>query len=103
MIQLGSTIRTLREDRGLKQSELAEKADVSVSFLCHIENDKREPSPALARKLAKALSVPIEVLVWGALNTPPNLSEEEREVFRVAKSLASNYLHRTDGNGNTKI
>lgn len=78
----------------MKQSELADKAVVSVSFLCHIENDKREASPALVRRIAEALDIPIEVVLWNALEIPPNLEQDERDAFEIAKSIAGKYIGR---------
>lgn len=92
MIQLGNTIRKLRKYRGLKQSELADMAGISVAFLCHIERNNREPSPALVRQLADTLGIPIELLIWDALEPPKDLPEEDAHVFALAKSVTSRYI-----------
>lgn len=54
---IGKNIRSFRKLKGLKQVQLAEKADISVSYLCEIENGKTMPSIKTLTKLAKALNV----------------------------------------------
>lgn len=50
-------IKKKREELGISQKELAEKAGISQSFLCDIENGRCKPSIGTAIELAKALRV----------------------------------------------
>ena len=50
-------IKDRREQLGISQKELAEKADISQSFLCDIEQGRSKPSIDTAVKLADALSI----------------------------------------------
>ena len=50
-------IKEKRERLGISQKELAEKADISQSFLCDIEQGRSKPSIDTAVKLADALSI----------------------------------------------
>ena len=43
-VQLGQCIRDLRQAPAFTQEELAEKADISVSYLSMIENAQRTPA-----------------------------------------------------------
>ena len=54
---LAENIRSLRKKKGLTQSELAERADISLIFLQGIESEKKWVSPSTAAALAKALGV----------------------------------------------
>jgi transcriptional regulator with XRE-family HTH domain len=56
---LGKTIKFLRFRKGLSQADLAEKADISVTFLSTIERGIKFPQPDILSKLAKALDVEI--------------------------------------------
>ena len=55
-------VKVWREERGLKQRELAAAADVSPSMLNEIEHGKRTPSMAGGRRIARALSVDLDDL-----------------------------------------
>lgn len=50
-------IKERREQLGLSQKELAEKAKISQSFLCDIEQGRCKPSIDTAIKLAQVLDV----------------------------------------------
>ena len=55
-------VKVWREERGLNQRQLASEADVSPSMLNEIEHDKRTPSMAMARRIAKVLNVDLDGL-----------------------------------------
>lgn len=64
---LGQTIKFLRAKRGLSQAALAEKADMSITFLSTIERGIKFPMPDILSKLAKALDVEVFELFKGDL------------------------------------
>lgn len=53
-------IKELREDAGIKQSELAEKVGVRRETIVHLENGKYNPSLKLAMDIAKVFNEPVE-------------------------------------------
>lgn len=60
---LGKNIKMIRKARGLKQIELARLADMSVSYLSEIENDRTAPSLRTLLKITRALHVDISLIV----------------------------------------
>ncbi len=56
-------LRVIRERSGLSVSALARRAGVSQPHLSNIESGRRHASPAVARRLADALEVPLLALV----------------------------------------
>jgi len=60
---LSSNIKRHRQSRNLSQADLAEGLDISVNFLCNIENGNRWISPQTLIKFANALNIePYELL-----------------------------------------
>ncbi len=57
---MANRLRTVREDSGISQSELARTLEVSRQALSAIETLKQEPSLALALRISKVLNVPVE-------------------------------------------
>ncbi len=57
--KLGEIVQQLREARGLSQAQLAESAQVSVSFVSILEGGQsgQNLSPAILARLARALGV----------------------------------------------
>ena len=78
-MNLGEAIRTCRQLKGFSQTKLAELSKVSVSHLCLIEKNKRDPSIAMVESIATALGTPLSVLVLIAANPNeiPELNEEQ--------------------------
>jgi ribosome-binding protein aMBF1 (putative translation factor) len=58
-----SPVKVWREKRGLSQRELAEKAEVSASYLAEIETGKKPGSAEALRKLSRVLAISMEYLV----------------------------------------
>lgn len=63
--QFGLRLAELRRSRGWTQGELAEKAELSQTYVADLEQGTRRFMPRLdiAAKLARALGVPIESLL----------------------------------------
>lgn len=61
----GAKIRKLRQQRGLRKSELATRCDSSYSHIDNIENGRKRPSDQLARRLAEVLGVDVDEISLG--------------------------------------
>ena len=60
----GATVRELRKAIGIKQVDLALRANVTGATLSRIESGSRQPSPAVTRKLASGLGVTLEAITY---------------------------------------
>ena len=64
---LGQKIRSLREEIGMSQAQLASQAGLSQGYLSQIENDEvQNPSAAVLFRLAQALHVDPRCLLEAA-------------------------------------
>lgn len=68
-------LKMLREKSGLKQNEIADKAGISQSHYCNIENGKDSSSLKVLERIAAAL----DQEAWEFLNPqfPPQVGEGE--------------------------
>ena len=57
-------MRALRKARGLRQEDLAALLGVSRQTIIAMENDKYDPSLALAMRLARLLERPVEEIFF---------------------------------------
>ena len=100
--ELGKRIRAERRKQDLTQEKLAEMANISDSFMGHIERGGRTLSIETLAKLANALNLSIEYIVCGEFNYQPNMlpaeildalnrmSSNQRKVFlKIMKTLAT--------------
>lgn len=60
---LGARIREIRQAKGLTLNELAQKTQLTASYLSQLERDILEPSLSSLRKISVALGVPIYVFL----------------------------------------
>lgn len=72
-VEIGKTIVKLRKSRRITQEQLAEAANVSVSYLRDIEHDCANPTISILEDIAAALGMPLFVLIMSST------AEEERE------------------------
>jgi len=69
---LGKNIKIVRNSRRYSQALLAEKADISITFLSNIERGLKFPKPAILAQIAKSLEV--EVYELFKSNSAPNIA-----------------------------
>lgn len=77
-LTVGRAIRTLRTASGLKQKQLAALVSVDPTYISHIEADRREPSLALVRAIARTLDIPSGVILSVALWTDMSKADKDR-------------------------
>jgi transcriptional regulator with XRE-family HTH domain len=56
-VKIGKNLRRVREERLMTQQEVATAADLNLSTVMRIENDRVEPRFSTIRRLANALDV----------------------------------------------
>ena len=56
--RVGHTLRTIRETRGMRQSELAAAMGISRAYMNQIESGKKRLTPVMLARAAAALYVP---------------------------------------------
>jgi transcriptional regulator with XRE-family HTH domain len=86
-MNLGSAITLCRKMRNLKQSEVAERARISVGYLSLLErNERKDPALSTVQSLAEALQVPTGILFFLAAEDTElsGLSPELREKLSFA-------------------
>jgi transcriptional regulator with XRE-family HTH domain len=86
--ELGKRIRQLRLARAQKltQEDLAERADISVSFLSMIERGERAPHIETLAKLAHALEITVGELFLFAEDEPKALDPMLKPLAEFARS-----------------
>lgn len=72
-------IRVLREWRDMTQSELVARVGITQGYLSDLEAEKRKGPVALHQKIARALGVPIDLLL------PITVSDADADPARFAK------------------
>ena len=79
-MNVGQAIKMCRSRRGFSQTELAQRADCSVSYLSLLENNQRDPTLSTVEKIAIALNVPVGILFF--------LAADRNDISGMDKELA---------------
>ena len=86
----GTLIRKVREQRGLKQAELAERAGLNPSAISQFETGQREPSSENLCKLADALGVTVDYLL--GREEPKPSGSQLKKVLLHAQNMSQRSL-----------
>ncbi|MDN5331041.1 MAG: hypothetical protein PWP45_266 [Tepidanaerobacteraceae bacterium] len=95
----GKTIREFRKKRNMSLKELAQKANLSVSYLCEIERGKKHPSLEVIEKLAAALNISKDALFYENLTRGSSTTStgERISILRRERGLSLSELAQKAG------
>ena len=86
---LGKNIREQRKAKKYTLEQLAEKLDVSTTFIGQIERAKGIPSLETLVKIANALEVSVDSLLFGDLNPQSGNNYFVQEILTLTESYTS--------------
>jgi transcriptional regulator with XRE-family HTH domain len=113
---LGNRIKKLREEKNIKQEDLAKKVNVSPSAIGMYERDLREPNDEITLKLAEFFNVTTDYLLGKSdIRNPEELKKvpfanagglnteglEEEDLLELQKQI--NYIKKIKGKNNGNI
>ena len=83
-MNISKALKLCRTQKGMSKTELAEKADLSISYLSLLEQGKRDPNLSTIDKLCVALSIPASIFMF--------LASDVNELDGISKELAEKNL-----------
>jgi len=90
-MNLGNTISQLREQKGMKQGQLAETLDITQTYLSQIENNKKLPNIALLEKISSELSTPLPFIFFLSLDDK-DIPESKIQHFRLLEPMLRKFI-----------
>jgi transcriptional regulator with XRE-family HTH domain len=93
MPTVGDRIREIREESGITQERLAERAGLSKGFLSDVENNKRNVSAENLLKIANVFGASVDYLLRGDISEPSSAEPViiPPELSRAAEELELSY------------
>jgi len=86
-MNVGSAIRRIRQAREMLQVDLAARSCLSVTFISLLENGRRSPNVSTLSRIAESLSLPVEAILWEAVDLPSGLNRRDRRLCETAKLI----------------
>ncbi|ALV02217.1 helix-turn-helix transcriptional regulator [Bacillus siamensis] len=97
---VGQRIKAIRKERKLTQVQLAEKANLSRSYLADIERDRYNPSLSTVEAVAGALGVQVSAIVGEETllkeEQPEYNAKEEKDIAKRMEEIRKD-LEKSDG------
>lgn len=101
MFVIGERLRTLRESKGMPQSEIERRTGLLRCYVSRVENGHTVPSIETLEKLSRALEVPLYQLFYDEANPPQlaNLADRKTtdDIVSYADSDEKRFLHNMAG------
>ena len=86
-MDLGIAIKTIRQQKGIKQNSLAKKCDITQTYLSQIENNVKEPNISTLRNISEQLGLPLPILFFLSLNEKDISPEKQTAYNHLAPSI----------------
>jgi XRE family transcriptional regulator, regulator of sulfur utilization len=90
-MDIGTSIKTIRKQKGFSQKMLAEKCEISINALCQIELNNSVPQKSTLDKICKELNVPISYILFFSLSEE-DVPEEKRKIFNTLNTAMKEVL-----------
>lgn len=88
---IASNLKALRDDRGLTQTQLAEKAGLGINQVSRIERGRSKPELDTIKRLSLALNCTTDELIFDASEKTPD--EEIRTLLTAVMGLPEEKKH----------
>ncbi len=84
---LGRRLREVREERGERLVDIAERAGISTQYLSEIERGRKEPSSEMIAAVAGALGVDLADLLIGVAGQIRHIQVQRVQHFHTARPM----------------
>jgi transcriptional regulator with XRE-family HTH domain len=91
---IGKTLRMLRKKRGLSQQDVAEKSNISRTYISQIERGDRNPSIDILESIGTGLCIPFPIISFLSLDInsiPENKREDFLKIEPIILSMIEDY------------
>ena len=85
-MKIGQGIKELRQRRGIYQKDFAKMIGISVNALCSLETNKADPSTSTLKKIAKALDIPLSLLLLTFVSED-DFPEDKKILYPILKQI----------------
>ena len=81
-MNLGNTIKEIRKQKNISQTQLANLCSISQTYLSQIENDQKEPNISILKVIANKLNIALPILFFLAIDEN-DIAPGKKEIFNT--------------------
>lgn len=81
-MNIGHSIKLIREGKGYNQKTFAEMCGITSSYLSQIENNQKTPHSNALKTIADRLDVPLPIIYFLSIDET-DIKPEKREIFNL--------------------
>lgn len=110
MVSFGDNLKSLRVTNNISQAELAELIGIHSTHISRYERDLTQPTLEVIKKMAEALKVSVDTLIYGTKDEKAKSNLKDQELLTMftkvqtfdkqdiicVKSLLNAYILKTD-------
>lgn len=100
-MDLGSTIKALRLQKGFKQNSFAALCSITQTYLSQIEHNIKEPNISTLKIISKNLEVPLPILFFLSLDDK-DVKVEKRKAFEMLAPSVRSMINEFFTNASVK-
>jgi transcriptional regulator with XRE-family HTH domain len=94
-MDLGTTIKNIRNQRGQTQKSFASLCGITQTYLSQIENNLKEPNLSTLKSISRILRLPLPILFFLSM-TEEDVHPNKRKAFSIVnpsvKSLVNEFF-----------
>ncbi len=94
-MNLGTTIKNIRKQKGFTQVDFANKCGITQTYLSQIENNLKEPNLSTLKSISLNLSLPLPIIFFLSMDEE-DVSPQKRDAFNFVnpsiKSLVNEFF-----------
>ena len=89
-MKIGATLKKLRNKKSLTLEDISTMTGLSVSYISCLERDKRNINFSTLEKIAKAISIPLPVIIF--LSASEDDFDKEDKTLTALQSTLTAYI-----------
>lgn len=88
-MDLGTTIKNIRKQKGQTQGEFATLCDISQTYLSQIESNQKEPNLSTLKTISEKLKIPLPILFFLSMNEEDVQPNKRKAFVLISPSVKS--------------
>jgi len=101
-MDIGNVIKSLRKTKGINQTDLADRIEITQSYLSLIEKNRKEPNLSTLKRISNSLEIPLPIIFFMSLEEQ-DIPERKKEAFNMIFPSVNSFIESLFLSNNDQI